>query len=61
MYGFEKPVTCCEECECDLYEGEDVYVVDGVLYCEDCFEEFVRENFKKTVAKRIEFGEECYE
>ena len=33
-----EPIAYCEECKCDLYEGDTVYKVlySGKVYCEDC-------------------------
>lgn len=31
------PMCLCEECNKELYEGEDVLDVHGEIYCEDCF------------------------
>lgn len=31
-----KPLKECTECECDLYEGETVYIIGNKIFCEDC-------------------------
>ena len=34
-----KPIKMCNECYCDLYIGEKVYVIGNKVYCEDCVRE----------------------
>lgn len=31
-----KKVTECTECGCDLYEGDEVFIVANSIYCDDC-------------------------
>ena len=33
-------VTACEKCECDLYDCDEAYLIDGCYYCEDCIRNF---------------------
>lgn len=44
----EEPVAKCGMCECDLYEGEDVYCINGEYICENCIEEYYKE-YKVTL------------
>jgi hypothetical protein len=50
-YGLEsteEPLATCVMCECDLYEGEDVYCINGEYICENCIEEYYKE-YKVTL------------
>ncbi len=38
----EHPVKFCEECGADIYEGDDYYLVDGIVYCPDCIRDMKR-------------------
>ncbi len=33
-----KPVHICKH-ECEIYEGDTYYEIDGVIYCENCVKE----------------------
>lgn len=35
----EPPVACeCDLCNGNIYEGDAVYVIDGIHVCEDCID-----------------------
>lgn len=37
-----EPVAKCSCCECNLYEGDYLYMVDGDYLCEDCLNDQYR-------------------
>lgn len=39
-----KKVRTCKECNCDLYAGEEVFVIGDYVYCEDCVRKVELEN-----------------
>ena len=39
-----KKVRNCNECNCDLYEGEEVFAIGDYVYCEDCVRKVELEN-----------------
>ena len=41
----------CENCDCEIFEGDTIYKIDGAVYCEDCIYEF------KTYAERGDYDE----
>ena len=41
----EKPVSRCDFCDGEIYEGDAVYRIDGELIHEDCLEDFARNYF----------------
>ena len=34
----ESPVAYCCFCGCELYECDYAFLIDGMIYCEDCIE-----------------------
>lgn len=40
------PMCYCTECGEDFYEGDECFIIDGDIYCLDCFEDFMLDNFK---------------
>lgn len=38
----EKPVTRCNSCGCELYDGDVIYTIDGGI-CEDCLNDRYRD------------------
>lgn len=34
-------VGYCEECQEDIYEGDEFVKIDGVLYCQKCHENYL--------------------
>ena len=36
------PVFKCDRCGCDIYEGEDCYLIEGERICSDCIDDFKR-------------------
>lgn len=36
------PVTKCDSCGCDLYEGDYLYTVNGEQLCEECLKDGYR-------------------
>ena len=36
-----KKVRNCKECNCDLYEGEEVFAIGNYVYCDDCVRKVV--------------------
>ena len=32
----------CDYCECEIYEGDEYYEINGECYCPDCIKEFKR-------------------
>lgn len=43
-----KPVCQCEMCEGNIYSGNDFYNFNGIVICEDCVRDYVRDTFKQT-------------
>ena len=43
-----EPLAYCDECKCELYEGETVYRVGDRYFCEDCVlkEELERDDYE---------------
>lgn len=39
----------CQYCDKDIQEGDDYFEYENEIYCEDCFDENVKECFKRTV------------
>ena len=39
-----KPIKMCNECHCDLYAGEKVFVIGNKVYCDDCVREVILED-----------------
>lgn len=39
---------CGEELQCgnELYEADEAFCLDGVIYCEDCFVEVAKDMFR---------------
>lgn len=35
LYPEPKPITYCNSCGCELYEGDVIYTIDGGI-CEEC-------------------------
>lgn len=33
-----KECFLCDECECEIYEGEEYYETEGLRLCEDCYD-----------------------
>ena len=36
-----KKVRNCKDCNCDLYEGEEVFAIGNYVYCDDCVRKVV--------------------
>lgn len=34
------PVFTCDKCGCEIYEGDDYYLIEGEHICTDCIEDF---------------------
>lgn len=32
----ERPILRCDACDCDIYEGETYYNINGEKWCESC-------------------------
>ena len=32
----------CENCECEICEGDEYFEINGECYCPDCIKEFMR-------------------
>lgn len=30
----------CIDCKAKIYEGDDCYIIDGVLFCEECIRKY---------------------
>lgn len=30
------PISYCDSCGCELYEGDYMFIIDGERLCEDC-------------------------
>lgn len=39
----ESVVATCAMCECNLYEGEEVYEINGEYICENCIADYYEE------------------
>lgn len=40
----EEGVVCkCDMCECNLYEGEICYEINGEMICENCIGDYIKE------------------
>ena len=46
-YKEPEKVCHCTSCYNDIYEGDDMYIIDDEPYCENCV--------KKTVCEKTEF------
>lgn len=53
VYSYQRtvnsePLAYCDECKCELYEGETVYRVGERYFCEDCVmrEELERDDYE---------------
>ena len=40
------PMGCCAECGEDFYEGDECFSIGGDIYCLDCFEDLMLNNFR---------------
>lgn len=36
-------VDKCSVCDCDIYEGETYYDIDGLILCEECLSTYRKE------------------
>ena len=50
---YPRPVTRCAQCKDEIYEGDEVYNVDGDLIHTDCFEDYAR----KVLSPSLEYVE----
>jgi hypothetical protein len=39
----ERVVMQCTDCDCDIYEGDDYYDIDGYIICIDCITDYKKE------------------
>jgi len=38
----EQPVfCCCDDCGCEIYEGEEYFNTESGFLCENCFDEYI--------------------
>jgi hypothetical protein len=33
----------CEDCECEIHEGEDYWEIDNDIVCENCYDNYLKE------------------
>ena len=52
----DKPVGLCDVCLCEVYGGDEVYVIDGFIICTDCFGDYMKDMYKncKILGEEIE-------
>jgi len=42
--GYESEIVDkCSVCDCDIYEGETYYDIDGLILCEECLSDYRKE------------------
>lgn len=39
------PAAFCDDCLCEIYGGDEVYVIDGFVICTDCFGSYMKERY----------------
>ena len=60
MYAVEEPrywlepptyeaIGYCRECGCDIYEGNEIWEINGDWYCEECIRDAQREVYKEDL------------
>ena len=49
---WEKPykeVARCSECDCDIYQGEYFFNINGDIVCESCIRDYVKNNYRRCI------------
>ena len=54
-YGVKEKTFCiCDHCGNEIYIGEDYYDYEGSCYHEDCFKEYMRDEYLRTAGDDID-------
>ena len=40
----------CDKCALEIYDSDVIYIIDGFVICDECFESFSREYFEHCKA-----------
>ena len=35
----------CDKCALEVYDSDEIYIIDGFIICSDCFENFAKDYF----------------
>ena len=35
----------CDKCAFEVYDGDIIYIIDGFVICDECFDDYVRDYF----------------
>jgi len=48
----ERPICTCPACDRDMFEGDELFDIEGEEVCEDCADEWFEE-FKRTNKREL--------
>ena len=60
---WEKPAGFCDVCLCQVYDGDEVYLIDGFIICTDCFDGYVRDIYAgcRTLGENLNWRKRRYD